>query len=71
MAGYPFPGFHFIVQFELSPQLPVDVGFQEVSGLSVSVDLETYKEGGENRFIHRLPGRTQFSDLVLKRGYTT
>ncbi|HTA26592.1 MAG TPA: phage tail protein [Bacteroidia bacterium] len=70
MFDYPYTGFHFLVLFELFPQLPNDFRFQEVSGLSVNVDLETYKEGGENRFVHRLPGRTQYSDLVLKRGFT-
>jgi phage tail-like protein len=34
------------------------------------VNLDTYNEGGENRFVHRLPGRTKYSDLVLKRGMT-
>jgi len=65
---YPPVGFHFIVAFELFPQTPFDVGFQEVSGLSVSMETETYKEGGENRFVHQLPVRSQYEDLVLKRG---
>jgi phage tail-like protein len=39
-----------------------------VSGLSVEYDTEEYKEGGENRFTHKLPVRTKYADLVLKRG---
>ena len=39
-----------------------------MSGLSVEYDTEEYKEGGENRFTHKLPVRTKYSDLVLKRG---
>jgi len=70
MFEYPFVGFHFLVVFEIFPQVPNDFRFQEVSGLSVDVNLETYNEGGENRFVHRLPGRTRYSDLVLKRGMT-
>lgn len=46
----------------------VDAGFQEVQGLSVEVNLEEVKEGGENRFVHRVPGRTKYPNLVLKRG---
>lgn len=70
MFEYPLTGFHFLVVFEIFPQVPNDFRFQEVSGLSVSVDTETYNEGGENRFVHRLPGRTSYTDLTLKRGMT-
>ena len=30
--------------------------------------LEEVKEGGENRFVHRLPAPGKFTNLVLKRG---
>lgn len=72
MFEYPFTGFHFLVVFEIFPQVPNDARFQEVTGLNVSinVDQNIYTEGGENRFVHRLPGRTTYSDLVLKRGMT-
>jgi len=70
MFEYPLTGFHFLVSFELFPQVPGDMGFQEVSGLVLEVNLDTYNEGGENRFVHRLPGKTKYSDLVLKRGMT-
>lgn len=65
---YPQPGFHFTVLFELFPQFPNDIQFQEVSGLTVSTKFQPWTEGGENRFIHQLPVGLQFSDLVLKRG---
>lgn len=45
--------------------------FQTVSGLSVEYDFEEFKEGGENRFAHKLPVRTKYADLVLKRGMLT
>ena len=70
MFEYPFTGFHFLVVFEIFPQVPNDFRFQEVTGLTADVNLETYYEGGENRFVHRLPGRTSYTDLVLKRGMT-
>lgn len=70
MFDYPFTGFHFLVVFEIFPQVPNDFRFQEVSGLSASVGVDTYNEGGENRFVHRLPGRTTYTDLTLKRGMT-
>lgn len=65
---YPQPGFHFLVVFELFPQFPNDVRFQEVSGLNVSTEFEPWPEGGENRFTHQLPKSLQFTELVLKRG---
>ena len=68
MFDYPAPGFHFLVVFELFPQLPNDIRFQEVTGLSVDMEYESLGEGGENRFAHQLPTRPQYSELVLKRG---
>ena len=46
MFEYPLTGFHFLVTFELFPQVPNDLRFQEVTGLTVDVNLETYNEGG-------------------------
>ena len=66
--SYPQVGFHFLVTFELFPQLPNDFRFQEVTGLTATMEMEAIKEGGENRFIHQLPVRTSYSELVLKRG---
>ncbi|CAL1517147.1 phage tail protein [Chitinophaga sp. MM2321] len=68
ILDYPQTGFHFTVAFELFPQMPNDFRFQEVSGLTVNIEAEPYKEGGENRFIHQLPVRTNYNELVLKRG---
>jgi phage tail-like protein len=61
-------GFHFLVAFELFPQLPNDFAFMEVSGLEVEMEMESRKEGGQNRFTHQLPVRSKYSDIVLKRG---
>jgi phage tail-like protein len=49
----------------------VEIGaFQEVSGLAVEVEVEELQEGGQNEFVHKLPGRMKHQDLVLKRGVT-
>lgn len=70
MDLFPYPpvGFHFSVVFQLFPQTPNDFRFQEVSGLDVEMEMETFTEGGQNRFSWQLPKRTRYSDLVLKRG---
>ncbi len=49
----------------------VDMCFQEVSGLTATVNTSDLMEGGENRFKHKLPGRVSYDNLVLKRGLVT
>lgn len=49
----------------------VEIGkFMEVSGLEVEVAVENVEEGGENGFVHHLPGRMSWPNIVLKRGVT-
>ena len=67
---YPPWGFYYKVEFGFS-QNKNDVRFQTMSGLSVEYDMEEFKEGGENRFTHKLPVRTKYADMVLKRGMLT
>lgn len=68
---YPPVGFHFRVEFTLDGVQDGDMRFQEVSGLSAELGIEEVAEGGENRFSHRLPTRTKYSNLILKRGLLT
>lgn len=44
--------------------------FQECSGLTVEVEVQEYMEGGNNEFIHKLPGRMKYPNITLKRGIT-
>jgi phage tail-like protein len=67
---YPPPGFHFKVGFQGIGN-DNDTRFQSVSGLNIEYDTESIKEGGQNHFEHKLPVRSKFSDLVLKRGMLT
>ena len=67
---YPPWGFYYKVEFSISKNKD-DARFQSVSGLSVEYDYESFKEGGENRFEHKLPVRTKYADMVLKRGMLT
>ncbi|MBK6265139.1 phage tail protein [Marivirga sp. S37H4] len=65
---YPMVGFYFSVHID-GIDNSIDSKFKEVSG--VTMELESglsVKEGGENEAVHELPGRTKYSDLVLKRG---
>ncbi|MDX1671723.1 MAG: phage tail protein [Balneolaceae bacterium] len=69
---YPAVGFFFLVEFiGLDDITDSDIRFQEVSGLSSEIGVEELKEGGENRFAHRLPQPAKYPNLVLKRGVLT
>jgi phage tail-like protein len=63
----PYQTFNFAVEIE---GLLVG-GFTEVSGLESEIEVEEYREGGVNGYVHRLPGRTSHSNLVLQHGLTS
>lgn len=65
---YPPVSFFFEVIFQGEKSGDVDTRFQSVTGLSVDMQTENLKEGGENRFEHVLPVRSKYTPLVLKRG---
>jgi phage tail-like protein len=44
--------------------------FSEVGGLGMEVTVEDVEEGGNNDFVHKLPGRSKIGNLTLKRGLT-
>lgn len=62
---YPPSAFYFKVVFNGDSS---DSAFQEVSGISSEMKLEDVTEGGENRFVHKLPVGMSHSNLELKRG---
>jgi phage tail-like protein len=69
MSIAPFA--HAGLQFEVQLPSNIKVGyFTEVSGLSAEVEFQTYNEGGNNNFVHHLPTRVKYPNLVLKRGIT-
>jgi phage tail-like protein len=45
-----------------------DLGnWSKCDGLSVEYEVFEYKEGGENAFVHRLPGRAKYQNIKLTR----
>lgn len=64
---YQTVNFHFQVNFNFGGS-DSDIAFQSVSGLDSTLETETVKEGGENRFTHVIPVRRKYGPLVLKRG---
>jgi phage tail-like protein len=60
----PWLGFSFAVEISGIQE----ARFTECSGFEAKLDVEEYKEGGVNDYVHKLPGRRSFSNLTLKRG---
>lgn len=61
----PPTAFYFSVKFQGMDDM--NSAFQEVLGLKSTFEIEDRDEGGENRFVHRLPTPPKFDDLVLTR----
>lgn len=64
-------GFHFAVKMAKVSEGLNDNSFQEVSGLSATVQTETIQAGGVNNFVYKVPKGVEYSNLVLKRGLVT
>jgi phage tail-like protein len=60
----PYLGARFFVEIDGVDQ----GGFSECTGLQAEVEVTDYQEGGNNGYIHKLVGRTKFTNVVLKRG---
>ncbi len=62
----PFQSFYFFVEIDGINC----AGFTECSGLEITTETFEYKEGGLNTYTHKLPVRTSFGNVTLKRGLT-
>lgn len=76
----PFRGFNFVISL-IDSSSPATLalsalssgplaGFAECSGLEMGMDIEEYKEGGNNGTILRFPTRVKWTNLRMKRGMT-
>lgn len=62
----PFASFNF--QVEICNEVKVLALFQEVTGLSASIEVTDLKEGGVNSTTHKLIGHASYGNVTLKRG---
>jgi len=60
----PFPAYRFKIRIGTDDE----GGFSECSGLGIETEVVEYREGGLNDRVHRFPGSTRHSNLVLRRG---
>ena len=51
-----------------APRKISDLGFSVVSGVSVSNEMITYREGGMNTHMHKMPGQSDFGPITLSKG---
>ena len=65
----PYAQFNFLVDIGTGATEGPEAGFQECSGISMSVDVIEYRNGNERENNPRkLTGLTRVSDVTLKRG---
>ena len=62
----PLPDYRFLIEYGQT----VQAVFSECTGLKAEVEVFEYQEGGENNFVHKLPGRRKYGNIILKRGLT-
>ncbi len=57
--------------FKLVVQGVTEGHFTQCTGLGARVEAIKYREGGTSQVVHRLPGRVEYSDVVLRYGLTS
>lgn len=70
LVAEPIIGMRFGVFFFASGVIPnpLDIRFQKVTGLSTTLETESFSEGGQNLYQHKLPKGVRYENLVLERG---
>lgn len=66
----PILGMRFAVLFMAGGAAPnpLDIRFQRVSGLALTVETTPLKEGGQNLYVQQVPTGISHGHLVLERG---
>lgn len=62
----PYKVFRFVVEIN---NIRVG-GFSEITGLEVRTEVDEYREGGLNDYVHKIAKETRYPNLTLKRGIT-
>lgn len=70
-AATPFAAFNFRVEIDVEGRLLCQAAFSKCSGLEVTMEPKTYREGGNNVTQFQLSGPVTYGQLTLKRGMTS
>ncbi len=60
----PYTSFRF--RIEIGGLIVAQVS--DITGLTLETETESYEEGGVNDYVHILPKRTKYQNIILKRG---
>lgn len=69
--SYPYNvpvSFYFKVTIKDLDTSGAECSFQEVKGINVTIETKPVIEGGVLDYVHKLPEKTQYDNLTLKRG---
>jgi phage tail-like protein len=64
----PLRNFKFKVVITPHSGSVINMGFMNVQGLNVQIDVIAYREGGFNTTTQKMPGQADFSPIVLSHG---
>jgi phage tail-like protein len=68
IATDPLRNFKFNVLITPPGGSQINMGFMNVQGLNVQIDVIAYREGGFNVTTQKMPGQADFSPIVLSKG---
>ena len=68
IATDPLRNFKFLVNITPDGQSTLNLGFMNVQGLNVQIDVIAYREGAFNTTTQKMPGQADFSPIVMSRG---
>lgn len=66
MSVQPYGAFGFTVKLSEGPEQIAC--FQDVTGLSASVEVTDFQEGGVNNTTHKIIGHASYGNVTFKRG---
>ena len=65
----PFPTYRYVMTIG---EIDEEIQFKEVSGLESTTEVIEYQEGGAvQQPLKKLPGRTKYTNITIKRGITS
>jgi phage tail-like protein len=62
----PFRSYNFLVELDGI----ATASFTDCSGVGSTTEIIETREGGDNTTVRKIPGKSSFSDITLKRGMT-
>lgn len=64
---HPLRNYNFRIDI---PNTGTSAHFVACSGFSVDIEAISYRPGGGNQVVYRLPGRVEYSDIIFYQGVT-